>query len=285
MDQNTKIKILLTNDDGCFAEGLNALFDAFTSSENQQKYHIVAIAPNSNRSGVGTALNLINPIEINKIKQNFYSLDANPLDCVILARNGILEIFDDLQFSPDLVISGINNGSNFSQAVWSSGTVSAALYASQVYKIPSLAVSLAYDYQRFFSAQHNYENAYSQKNYQQAAEIIVKIVENINIKNIKNNNFLLNINIPNEITSNTKIKLSKFINLQDFEKPPIIASNSPRKHNLFWLPTIQVNKNKLLQNSPDSDIVMVMQNHISITPLNINSSNSEEFKYLEEIKI
>lgn len=281
MQQLKAIKILLTNDDGYSAEGLNALFDAFTNSENQQKYHVIALAPNSNRSGVGTALTLTNPIEINKIRENFYSADANPLDCVILAKNGILETFDGLQFSPDLVISGINNGSNFSQTVWSSGTVAAALYTSQVYKIPSLAVSLAYDYQRFFSAEHNYEKAYSKKNYQQAAKIIVKLVENMNIKN---SNFLLNINIPNEIISHTKIKLCKFINFQNFEKPKIIASNSPRKHNLFWLPTIRVNKDKLLQNSADSDIIAVMQNHISITPM-FEEQNFNKFKYLEEIKI
>lgn len=284
-NSNQKIKILLTNDDGYSAEGLNALFDAFNTPENQQKYHVVVLAPSSNRSGVGTALTLMNPIEINKIKENFYAADANPVDCVILAKNGILENLDGLQFSPDLVISGINNGSNFSQTVWSSGTVAATLYTNQVYKIPSVAVSLAYDYQRFFSQEHNYEKVYSQKNYQQAAKIIVKLVENMNIKD---NNFLLNINIPNEIAETTKIKLSKFINLQVFEKSQIIASNSPRKHNLFWLPIIQANKDKLFQNSADSDIVTVMQNNISITPMfetETETENFNKFKYLETIKI
>ena len=177
--KSDKFNILLTNDDGFNADGINALFDVFNTPQNQQKYNVVAVAPNSNRSGIGTALTLISPIEINKIKNNFYSLDANPVDCVITAMNGILQQFDGTQFLPDLVISGINNGSNFSQTIWSSGTVSAAVYASQVYQIPALAVSLAYDVERFFAKEFNYEEKYESPNYQQAAQVILNIVENI----------------------------------------------------------------------------------------------------------
>lgn len=180
--KSDKFNILLTNDDGFNADGINALFDVFNTPQNQQKYNVVAVSPNSNRSGIGTALTLISPIEINKIKNNFYSLDANPVDCVITAMNGILQQFDDLQFLPDLVISGINNGSNFSQTIWSSGTVSAAVYASQVYQIPALAVSLAYDVDRFFAKEFNYEEQYESPNYQQAAQVILNIVENITLQ-------------------------------------------------------------------------------------------------------
>lgn len=294
--KSDKFNILLTNDDGFNADGINALFDVFNTPQNQQKYNIVAVAPNSNRSGIGTALTLINPIEINKIKNNFYSLDANPVDCVITAMNGILQQFDDLQFLPDLVISGINNGSNFSQTIWSSGTVSAAVYASQVYQIPALAVSLAYDVDRFFAKKFNYEEKYESPNYQQAAQVILNIVENITLQNQNQQNFLLNINIPNQINQNSKIKFCDFIKLDAFERSKILATNSPRKSNLFWLPNIRLNSEILLKNSQNSDIVAVLQNNIAITPLfdkydfdsdfNSNSnSNSNSFKYLENIEI
>lgn len=290
--KSDKFNILLTNDDGFNADGINALFDVFNTPQNQQKYNVVAVAPNSNRSGIGTALTLINPIEINKIKNNFYSLDANPVDCVITAMNGILQQFDDLQFLPDLVISGINNGSNFSQTIWSSGTVSAAVYASQVYQIPALAVSLAYDVERFFAKEFNYEEKYESPNYQQAAQVILNIVENITLQKQNQNqnqqNFLLNVNIPNQINQNSKIKFCDFIKLDAFERSKILATNSPRKSNLFWLPNIRLNREILLKNSQNSDIVAVLQNNIAITPLfnkyDFDSdSNSNSFKYLENI--
>lgn len=292
--KSDKFNILLTNDDGFNADGINALFDVFNTPQNQQKYNVVAVAPNSNRSGIGTALTLISPIEINKIKNNFYSLDANPVDCVITAMNGILQQFDDLQFLPDLVISGINNGSNFSQTIWSSGTVSAAVYASQVYQIPALAVSLAYDVERFFAKEFNYEEKYESPNYQQAAQVILNIVENITLQNQNQQNFLLNINIPNQINQNSKIKFCDFIKLDAFERSKILATNSPRKSNLFWLPNIRLNSEILLKNSQNSDIVAVLQNNIAITPLfdkydfdsdSDSNSNSNSFKYLENIEI
>ena len=304
--KSDKFNILLTNDDGFNADGFNALFDVFNTPQNQQKYNVVAVAPNSNRSGIGTALTLISPIEINKIKNNFYSLDANPVDCVITAMNGILQQFDGTQFLPDLVISGINNGSNFSQTIWSSGTVSAAVYASQVYQIPALAVSLAYDVERFFAKEFNYEEKYESPNYQQAAQVILNIVENITLQKQKQNqkqnqnknqnqqNFLLNINIPNQINQNSKIKFCDFIKLDAFERSKILATNSTRKSNLFWLPNIRLNREILLKNSQNSDIVAVLQNNIAITPLfdkydfdsdSDSNSNSNSFKYLENIEI
>ena len=292
--KSDKFNILLTNDDGFNADGINALFDVFNTPQNQQKYNVVAVAPNSNRSGIGTALTLISPIEINKIKNNFYSLDANPVDCVITAMNGILQQFDGTQFLPDLVISGINNGSNFSQTIWSSGTVSAAVYASQVYQIPALAVSLAYDVERFFAKEFNYEEKYESPNYQQAAQVILNIVENITLQKQNQNqnqnqqNFLLNINIPNQINQNSKIKFCDFIKLNAFERSKILATNSPRKSNLFWLPNIRLNREILLKNSQNSDIVAVLQNNIAITPLFDKydfDSDSNSFKYLENIEI
>ena len=216
--------------------------------------------------------------------------------------NGILQQFDGTQFLPDLVISGINNGSNFSQTIWSSGTVSAAVYASQVYQIPALAVSLAYDVERFFAKEFNYEEKYKSPNYQQAAQVILNIVENITLQKQKQNqnqnqnqqNFLLNINIPNQINQNSKIKFCDFIKLDAFERSKILATNSPRKSNLFWLPNIRLNREILLKNSQNSDIVAVLQNNIAITPLfdkydfdsdSDSNSNSNSFKYLENIEI
>ncbi len=290
-----QIKILLTNDDGCSALGLNVLFDALNASK---KYQVVAIAPQENRSGIGSAVTLAHPIEINKIRHNFYAINANPVDCVIAATSGILKHFDNVDFYPDLVISGINKGSNFSQTIFGSGTMAAAMYANVMYKIPALAVSLAYDSERFFDANANFDNPNLYLNYQFATSVILKIVENLNWQQ----DFLLNINIPNfpnfsnvsENSTDPKIKLTKFIDTQHFEKSTIQPANSPRKQNLFWLPNLKLNKHKVLnfaQNSDlPNDIFAVMQQQISVTPINtnitsINNTNFADFKYLEQIKI
>ena len=105
---------------------------------------------------------------------------------------------------------------------------------------------------------------------------------------------MLNINIPNQINQNSKIKFCDFIKLDAFERSKILATNSPRKSNLFWLPNIRLNREILLKNSQNSDIVAVLQNNIAITPLfdkydfdsdSDSNSNSNSFKYLENIEI
>jgi 5'-nucleotidase len=126
------MNILLTNDDGINAVGLNWLADFLTKNGDD----VFICAPDRERSCCGHALSLGIEVYINKINDRKYSCSGFPADCVQL---GVKEIFKDIHI--DIVISGINHGANLGQDIYYSGTVAGAREASFL-NIPSLALSL-----------------------------------------------------------------------------------------------------------------------------------------------
>ena len=130
------MRVLVTNDDGVQSDGLWSLASALTELGD-----VTVVAPDRDRSGVGTAMTLLEVVRANEIDPPVSGVKAlavqgTPADCVILAVN-------ELSDSPfDVVVSGINAGSNMGMDVLSSGTVGAALRA-YLYGIPSIAISVA----------------------------------------------------------------------------------------------------------------------------------------------
>jgi 5'-nucleotidase len=125
--------ILLTNDDGIEAEGLQTLEEALNGPAQ-----IIVVAPDQERSAVSHSLTLRTRLELKEISANHYTVNGTPADCVIYALRHLF-----VQF-PDLVVSGINHGANLGDDIMYSGTVGAAREAAH-YGIPSIAVSQAYD--------------------------------------------------------------------------------------------------------------------------------------------
>ena len=125
------MKILVSNDDGFLATGINVLTEALAEIAD-----VVVVAPDRNRSAASNSLTVHSPLRISKIAENRYSVDGTPSDCVHLALTGLL---DD---EPDLVVSGINHGANLGDDVIYSGTVAAAM-EGRFLDLPTLAVSLA----------------------------------------------------------------------------------------------------------------------------------------------
>ena len=109
-------RLLLSNDDGVHAPGLRALYEALTPHANLR-----VVAPDRDRSGASNSLTLSRPLALTALDNGFYSVDGTPADCVYLGVNGV---WDE---RPDLVISGINHGSNLGDDVLYSGTVAAAM--------------------------------------------------------------------------------------------------------------------------------------------------------------
>ena len=109
-------RLLLSNDDGVHAPGLRALHDALLAHAN-----IRVVAPDRDRSGASNSLTLSRPLSLTPLDNGFYSVDGTPADCVYLGVHGV---WDE---KPDLVISGINHGSNLGDDVLYSGTVAAAM--------------------------------------------------------------------------------------------------------------------------------------------------------------
>lgn len=132
---NKKPLILITNDDGVYAEGILSLIEAV-----KPLGEIVVLAPDGARSGMSSAITSYLPLRVSLLKKEenltIYSCTGTPVDCVKLAINEILTK------KPDLVISGINHGSNAAICVIYSGTMGAALEGC-IFGIPSFGISLA----------------------------------------------------------------------------------------------------------------------------------------------
>src|SRR5258708_12885123 len=123
-------RILVTNDDGIFSEGIKTLVAALSELAG-----VFVVAPDGEQSASGHALTLSRPLRMQKVRDNWYSVDGTPTDCVNLA---VLWVLKDRP--PDLVCSGINFGLNVGDDVTYSGTVSAT-FEGTLLGIPSLAFS------------------------------------------------------------------------------------------------------------------------------------------------
>ncbi len=125
------MRILLTNDDGYGAEGLEALASALSGA-----HEVAVVAPDRERSGVSHALTLGGPGRIRKVGEGRYSCSGTPSDCVILTMLGAIG------FEPQVVVSGINRGANIGTDIVYSGTCGAARQAV-ISGLPGVAVSCA----------------------------------------------------------------------------------------------------------------------------------------------
>lgn len=125
------MKILISNDDGVHAEGIQTLANALKDIAE-----IVVVAPDRNRSGASNSLTLESPLRVNEIKPNVFSVQGTPTDCVHFALNELMK--DDY---PDLVLSGINHGANLGDDVLYSGTVAAAM-EGHFLGVQAIAISL-----------------------------------------------------------------------------------------------------------------------------------------------
>lgn len=158
------MNILLTNDDGYNALGINKL-KALLSKYGK----VIVVAPKEVMSAKSVSLNLTKPIEVIKSSEELYIVDSTPADCVAYALSSI-----NIKF--DLVVSGINHGHNISYDTMYSGTIGACLQAL-TYRIPAIAVS----------AEHNFELV---------EKYFDEVMSYIKTNNLLSNEYLLNVNFP-----------------------------------------------------------------------------------------
>lgn len=242
------MRILLTNDDGLYAEGLQSLIRSL-----KQIADLTVIAPDRERSAVGHSLTFFNPLRIQKIKRVkncvIYSSDGTPSDCVLLG------IYDLMSRKPDLIISGINHGSNMGQDITYSGTVSAAMEGA-IHGIPSAAISLA---------------AFEGLNFKYAAKFAKKIAKAV-IKKGLPSYYLLNVNIPNVPESQIKgIEITK--QGRSIYEQRLIKRTDPRGVEYYWI-TGEVPSGDI---SPGTDFKAIHENKVSITPINLLKMTDLDF--------
>ena len=251
------MNILITNDDGIYADGIIELAKSISKIAN-----VYVVAPESQRRATGHAITIHSPIMVHKIDMGenikSYAISGTPADCV---KVGIEGLFKDINI--DLVLSGINNGSNLGTDVIYSGTVSAALEGFILNK-PSIAIS--YD-----------EVNVKREIYKDASKYVVNLVENIKDKLDLLNDCILNVNIPN-----TKIKGSKITKLgQRNYDNAMVEKINPFGQKYYWIG----GKLMELDQDEDSDIACVKDGYISITPINIEMTNLRKFELLKDIKM
>jgi 5'-nucleotidase len=130
------LRILLTNDDGVFARGFQALETIARALSDDLWF----VAPDVERSGASRALTLTDPIRVRQLDERRFACSGTPTDCVLL---GVLELIEGAK--PDLILSGVNRGQNVAEDVSLSGTVAGAMQGMHM-GIPSLALSQAYGF-------------------------------------------------------------------------------------------------------------------------------------------
>lgn len=251
------MKILVTNDDGIFAEGIYKL-----AKRLSEEHEVFVVAPDRQRSATGHAITMHHPLRANKVKFfdtdiDAWSVDGTPSDCVKLALEALL------QEAPDFVISGINDGPNLGTDVLYSGTVSAAVEGA-IHGIQSMALSMAYTKNIDFSI---------------GCEFAFKMVGELKTKKLPKDT-LLNVNIPN--TSKDDLKGVKVTTLgirrykNAFEK-----RHDPRGNEYYWLSGEVINEIQ----GKDSDINAIESNFISMTPIHYDLTKFELIQTMEKWNI
>lgn len=229
--------ILLTNDDGYDAPGIQSLYQALKAQTNHQ---ISIVAPDGQRSATGHSITLFQPLFYTEhlLEGNLkgYAVSGTPSDCVKIAIQG------ELVPKPDLLISGINHGANLGTDVFYSGTVSAAI-EGVLLGVPSLAVSLA---------------SLESEDYEPAAAYLVEQLDFI-VQNHQNG--LININFPEKPHSEwlgVKVtKLGKAVYENVFERRV-----DPRGRTYYWQCGNLANDEE-----SESDLNAIQSGYISFTPM------------------
>ena len=234
------LNILITNDDGIRAKGLRTLINIARPFG-----HVTVVAPNDPMSGMGHAITVNRPLRLNLLKkeENYqeYVCSGTPVDCVKMGLKVVLE-----NQKVDLLISGINHGSNASSNVIYSGTMGAAIEGAME-GIKSVGFSLLdYHHDADFSQVTDY-----------IRDIIAKIIETPVPKGIA-----LNVNIPK--IKKEDIKGVKVCTQADaYWEEDYISRKDPWNGDYYWLTGEFIDRDI----APDSDIHALKENYISIVPI------------------
>lgn len=231
------MRILLSNDDGVFAEGLSCLYERLCD-----KHDITVIAPDRNCSGASNALSLRSPLSITKMKNGFYSVNGTPSDCVHLGVNQFM------QDEPELVISGINHGPNLGDDVVYSGTVAAATEGRYM-GLPAIAVSLA-----------NYKGTH----FETAAKIIEDIVSKLHDHPLPADE-ILNVNVP-DLPYEQVVGIEVTRQGRRHRAESMVKARDPYGNDVYWYGTVGSEQDA----GPGTDFYAIANNICSVTPLSVD---------------
>src|SRR6187402_39160 len=243
------MRILISNDDGYFAPGLEHLAAALA-----QHAEITVVAPERDRSGASNSLTLDRPLMVRRAPNGFRFVNGTPTDCVHLAVTGLLE---DL---PDVVVSGINYGANMGDDTIYSGTVAAATEGFLL-GIPSVAISLV---------------AEGGGHFETAARIACELVERFRATRL-NEPVLLNVNVPDapyeRLRGTAVTRLGK-----RHKAEPVVKSTTPRGEVVYWVGAAGGAQDA----GEGTDFHAASAGMVSITPLQVDLTRFSQMETVNE---
>ena len=229
------MRILLTNDDGIGATGLQALFDALAPT-----CEVWVVAPDREQSAASHAITLARPLVIKERRKRWFEVDGTPTDCVYVGLNHLMK-----ETRPDVVCSGINDGPNLGHDVLYSGTVAAAMESAML-GVPGIALS----------------HAGKDRDFATAARFAPALIAAV-AANPLPSHALLNVNFPTGATTRFAFtSLGKRTYAAE-----VVPTLDPRGRPYFWIGGGEAR----YEDIPGSDCSAVfVQNVISVTPLDLD---------------
>ena len=251
-------EILVTNDDGYESKGLGLLVEALRGMAD---VHVTVVAPANEKSACGHSLTLTKPLRFVSVDDDFYKLeDGTPSDCIYLSLNAIYGVGN----KPDLVVSGINKGSNMGEDITYSGTCSAAMEAI-LHDIPALAISQVVDFSQI------------DIDYTLALKTAVELVEKIRANEfpLPKREFL-NINIPNK--PKAAKKQTTYAGYRHYCNDAQLHQN-PRGEEYYWLGLHPLSfQRRQKAGKLISDFEAIEAGDISITPVMVDMSSYDSIQ-------
>lgn len=246
------MRILLTNDDGIYAKGIEALYLSLA-----RDHEVTVVAPETEQSAVGHAITWLHPLRVGSVYRNGgffgYALDGTPADCVKIAVTELMKP------PPELVVSGINLGANVGVNVIYSGTVSAATEGA-VLGIPSVAVSI---------------DSFTTRDFSAATHFIPHLVRRIEEEGLPVG-VSLNVNVPDVPAERVKgVKVTHQGIRQCVESYD--QRMDPRNHVYYWLKNSAVKEDP----HPSADSNAIAEHYISVTPIHFDLTH---YPFLEKVK-
>ncbi len=245
------MRILVSNDDGVFAKGINILATALRDIAE-----VNVVAPDRNRSGASNSLTLDRPLRVRKLDNGSLSVEGTPTDCVHLAIAGLLSE------QQDMVVSGINETSNLGDDVWYSGTVAAAI-EGRFLGLPAIAVSLV-------------AREGEGKHYDTAAEVTKRLVQRL-VKDPLPASTILNVNVPDLPYDQLKgYEVTRLGTRHQAET--IMPQRDPRGHPIYWIGLAGPEQDA----GEGTDFYAVSMGKVAITPLLVDLTHYRAFEQLSK---
>lgn len=239
----------MSNDDGYFAPGITLLAEAL-----RQVGDVTVVAPERDRSGASNSLTLDRPLTVRRAPNGYFSVNGTPTDCVHIAVTGLLD------FTPDVVVSGVNLGANMGDDTIYSGTVAAAA-EGYLLGIPSLALSLT---------------SKTGEHFESAIGIALQIVGRLKRVAFKEP-VLLNVNVPDLAPSMLRgIEVTRLGRRHKAE--PVVKLQTPRGETAYWIGP----PGSAADAGPGTDFHAVDAQRVSVTPLRMDLTHNAQLPLAKE---